>query len=152
MLNVIFLNGVYLSILKEQRVNLNGLTWKTLKGFLSHSDYQKIVRDTKCLFNKNGIMSVIGMDVSECYCDGECLADVVETNDNGLRFPVSNLYITGTYSVENTLVMWLEECKLDYCMYKKSRLNILNLLSKIMIFKELVKCNLFKSAFLAEGK
>ena len=145
--DVIYLNGAQTTLLKEQGVNLDTLTWDKLGDILNASDYYKIRDISNEVISGQGFLRKLGLEVKTTIKNG-----FVE-NIASIELPPGYI-VNAICSIGNTLIVWPEKSEYTniHDMYKHSRINILKALTKIMIFKELKQTKIFETAFLAEGK
>jgi hypothetical protein len=154
---LLYLNGTQLALLSQQGVNLNTLTVDKLKDILVDSDFISICEATATMCSKFSFINRLGLELDLDWLQSICSSFYqknTEPDIHGLTTPPAGTIFGANCTTDNVLLLYPMESEYinEYDMCKHSRLNVLSALTKIMIFKELKQLNIFKSAFIAEGK
>lgn len=157
MKKLLYLNGVQLALLSQQGVNLNTLTIDKLKDSLIGSDFINICETTATMCSKFSFINRLGLELDTDWLPTICHSfyqGTTQPDIHGLTTPPLGTIFGAICTTDKILLLYPMESEYinEYDMCKHSRLNILSALTKIMIFKELKQLNVFKSAFIAEGK
>lgn len=148
--NVIYLNGLQVTLLEEQGYPLTQITMSILENALFRNDLSNIYRATAIMCSTNGILGKMGLQVSNPPAWLKCSdTDLIGVD---LTLP-KNTMLNAVMSTDKTLIVYPVEVDVPtaFDLHKQSKFNILKVISKTMIFKQLKHTNFFKSVFLSEG-